>query len=333
MGEIWYLWEKKKKMKKIIAKINPITGNKWWSMMANMCAAGCSEIEAYKLILDPLYFEREYLQNPKIKNEMETEKNLNEKKYWAIAWREPYEKELTYLSKLGGYTKVVNEAYKFESEPNLNILTMNGRLNLLGGYTVRVTEPIYKDGDILAANSGNVFIFDKYDNIEDSVYDKAFLWCHGGLSIDDTPTGSFNYISGFATESQKQRLFSALAKEGKRWNAEKKVVEDISKPGNISFSVKLSQESVDLLMGEIDKIREHLSDSKKKSEELIEGLKNFGKGSMSAEDRFAKMIKDDYEIESYRYGDPRSVCVDSVSQPTALFKSDNLIVTYKPRHK
>lgn len=33
-----------------------------------------------------------------------------------------------------------------------------------------------------------------------------------------------------ATEEEKQRLFEALSKEGKWWNAEKKVVEDIPKP-------------------------------------------------------------------------------------------------------
>lgn len=33
-----------------------------------------------------------------------------------------------------------------------------------------------------------------------------------------------------ATEEEKQKLFDAMAKEGKRWNAEKKIVEDIPKP-------------------------------------------------------------------------------------------------------
>ena len=33
-----------------------------------------------------------------------------------------------------------------------------------------------------------------------------------------------------ATDEEKQRLFDAMAKDGKRWNAEKKVVEDIPKP-------------------------------------------------------------------------------------------------------
>lgn len=33
-----------------------------------------------------------------------------------------------------------------------------------------------------------------------------------------------------ATEEEKQRLFDAMAKTGKRWNSEKKVIEDILKP-------------------------------------------------------------------------------------------------------
>ena len=33
-----------------------------------------------------------------------------------------------------------------------------------------------------------------------------------------------------ATEEERQRLFDAMAEKGKRWNAEKKVVEDIPKP-------------------------------------------------------------------------------------------------------
>ena len=37
-----------------------------------------------------------------------------------------------------------------------------------------------------------------------------------------------------ATDEEKKRLFDAMAKEGKRWNAEKKVVEDIPKPYEFS---------------------------------------------------------------------------------------------------
>lgn len=41
-----------------------------------------------------------------------------------------------------------------------------------------------------------------------------------------------------ATYEEKQRLFDAMAKEGKRWNAEKKVVEDIKPEDNEAADVK-----------------------------------------------------------------------------------------------
>lgn len=289
--------------------------------------------------------------------EMET-KNKNERTYWVIGWRELYEKYLTYLSKNGIGTKFLENAYRFNCVQNCNIIVGHN----LNSQCFKITEPIYKEGDILAANSGNVFIFDKYDNIEDRVYDKAFLWCHGGLDIDDTPTGSFNYISGFATESQKQRLFDALEKEGKRWNVENKVVEDISKPGNISFSVKLSQESVDLLMGEIDKIRESVSECKKlnsyellsraldkykkqgeaikemidsenKAKELIkERMDELANSKLSFVDQLKKKLGDDYEVESYKY-EPTVDFLRSTWNYTCYNPAANLIVTYKPRRK
>jgi hypothetical protein len=284
----------------------------------NLMSAGCGEIEAYRLVLDPLYFEREYLQNPKIKNEMET-KNKNEKTYWVIGCRKLYEKDLTYLANGGGETKSVNEAMIFEFNPSL---PHADKCNL---YSIKITEPIYKEGDILATNSGNVFIFDKYDNIEDSVYDKAFLWYHGGFGIDDTPTSFFNYISGFATESQKQRLFDALEKEGKRWNAGKKVVEDIIKPCSMSFAVKLNQESVDRLMGGIDKMREDIMDSKKKAEELFKKIQELANPKLSEMAKLKQTLEENYEIESADFTQNRSGYLDGTPA--------KLIVTYKPRRK
>ena len=37
----------------------------------------------------------------------------------------------------------------------------------------------------------------------------------------------YKVITRLATDEEKQRLFDALAKEGKRWNAEKKCIEKI----------------------------------------------------------------------------------------------------------
>ena len=50
----------------------------------------------------------------------------------------------------------------------------------------------------------------------------------GRLDTDFKPIG-WGGISDLrpATEAEKQRLFDALAKQGKRWNAEKKCIEDL----------------------------------------------------------------------------------------------------------
>ena len=53
----------------------------------------------------------------------------------------------------------------------------------------------------------------------------------------------------YATEEEKQRLFDALAKEGKRWNAEKKQIEDLprwrAEKGNIYYYISENRLEVD----------------------------------------------------------------------------------------
>ena len=53
----------------------------------------------------------------------------------------------------------------------------------------------------------------------------------------------------YATEEEKQRLFDALAKEGKRWNAEKKQIEDLprwrAEEGNIYYYISENKLEVD----------------------------------------------------------------------------------------
>ena len=59
-------------------------------------------------------------------------------------------------------------------------------------------------------------------------YDYADLQCNVIL----TTSSVVEYVSDnmrLATEEEKQRLFDALAKEGKRWNAEKKCLEEIAR--------------------------------------------------------------------------------------------------------
>lgn len=247
---------------------------------------------------------------------METE-NKNERTYWVI--KKMFSVLAYRCEEKSFYTPDFKSAHRFNS------LKEAFNEAVFDDIIEKITEPIYKEGDILAANSGNVFIFDKYDNIEDSVYDKAFLWCHGGLNIDDTPTGSFNYISGFATDPQKQRLFDALEKEGKRWNAEKKVVEDIIKPGSVSFTVKLNHESVDRLMRDMDKMREYLLESKNKSEELFKKIQDAANPESSEMAKLKQTLEENYEIESADFTQKRLGYLDETSE--------KLIVTYKPRRK
>ena len=87
-------------------------------------------------------------------------------------------------------------------------------------------EPQYKEGDFVINKRGDILIFKKKD--ENKIYDHAFFNNVLGLSIAQM-SPSYSPIRRYATEAEKQILIDALEKEGKRWNAEKKCVEDIPK--------------------------------------------------------------------------------------------------------
>ena len=78
-----------------------------------------------------------------------------------------------------------------------------------------------KDGDIISFGTCGTGIFKKYDSIGHEEYvtyvDDLFFNETGWLNDNVRP----------ATDAEKQRLFDALAKEGKRWNAEEKRIEDL----------------------------------------------------------------------------------------------------------
>lgn len=107
----------------------------------------------------------------------------------------------------------------------------------LGGKLNRETweiekQPEFKDGDILLYKSAkftffsSIFILDTNRN-EMSSYVRFSI---GKGSIDyDVPVGCNLGTDRFryATEEEKQQLFSALEKEGKAWDAEKKQIVDL----------------------------------------------------------------------------------------------------------
>jgi hypothetical protein len=89
-----------------------------------------------------------------------------------------------------------------------------------------VEEPQYKDGDFVVNEAGSILIFK--EKFGDFIYDHAYLSRILMLFTNSAPTSCYG-IKRYATEAEKQKLLDALAKEGKRWNAEKKCVEDIPK--------------------------------------------------------------------------------------------------------
>ena len=95
------------------------------------------------------------------------------------------------------------------------------------GFLVVVFEPKEwkpKDGDIIMFGGGTdmTAIFQSYS--DDGTFSAHIVY--SGKLIPFKP-GWINRNMRPATDDEKQRLFDALAKEGKRWNAETKQIEDL----------------------------------------------------------------------------------------------------------
>lgn len=90
-----------------------------------------------------------------------------------------------------------------------------------------------KDGDIYVTNNYSIGIYNSHYKAFDGIVP---VYCglrgDGTLIVrkeDDDSDSGFGTFAEIrpATEEEKQRLFDALAKEGKRWNAEDKRLEDL----------------------------------------------------------------------------------------------------------
>ena len=90
-----------------------------------------------------------------------------------------------------------------------------------------------QDGDVCYAELISDWVFIKKDG-EFLTENYAALKLNDGYTNFDNPSrinnDAFVKMIRIATEEERQKLFDAMANEGKRWNAEKKVVEDIPKP-------------------------------------------------------------------------------------------------------
>ena len=89
-----------------------------------------------------------------------------------------------------------------------------------------VEEPKYKDGDF-AYEDERIMIVKSYPNMY-----HAIVWHTHSDRPNYNGTYAVNFSSPtfmYATEEERQILIDAIRKDGKRWNAEKKCIEDIPK--------------------------------------------------------------------------------------------------------
>ena len=126
------------------------------------------------------------------------------------------------------------KANKEEAQTYINTIEerLGGKLNR-ESLKVEKTQPEFKDGDIAFADYGNrqdVFIVSDKTDLSEGY--SSFI------SLDlSSLTLSMGYRTCFfkkdlcklrlATDSEKKQLFSALEKEGKAWDAEKKQIVDL----------------------------------------------------------------------------------------------------------
>lgn len=101
----------------------------------------------------------------------------------------------------------------------------------LGGKLNRETlevekpQPEFKDGDIVMSDSGTIVLV-RGISLTGKIYYHAFMR-NEDIYINQVEGEFFSRISRikrFATDSETQQLFDALAKEGKAWDAEKKMI-------------------------------------------------------------------------------------------------------------
>ena len=131
-------------------------------------------------------------------------------------------------------TSDFNKANKEDAQEYIHKIEkeLGGKLNR-ETLEIEKVQPEFKDGDIAFADYGNrqyVFIVSGKTNLSEGY--------NSFISLDlSSLTLSMGYITKFfkedlcklrlATEEEKKQFFSALKKEGKRWDSEKKEVVDL----------------------------------------------------------------------------------------------------------
>ena len=106
---------------------------------------------------------------------------------------------------------------------------LGGKLNR-ETLEVEKTQPEFKDGDIViqgVLKGINVYIIKNCIDKIDNKYNYYARYNTQDKEIDYNDWSHISPFAKFATDSEKQQLFEALAKEGKHWDAEKKQIVDL----------------------------------------------------------------------------------------------------------
>lgn len=138
-------------------------------------------------------------------------------------WKECYNEEVFQME-----TSVFEKASDDDAQTYINTIEkfLVGKLNR-ETLEIEKPQPEFKDGDIVVAEEDNYY--DKVifiAAIKDDIVSKAII----NVRYEDYEVHYNEYRFGrnrslrLATEEEKQQLFSALAKEGKAWDADKKMI-------------------------------------------------------------------------------------------------------------
>lgn len=147
---------------------------------------------------------------------------------WKGCGEEDYSKEKSEMA-----TSLFEKANADVAQTYINIIEkrFGGKLNL---ETLEIEKSAFKDGDILCVidNSNDyhyILIYKGQDN--GHIYRYVTMFEDNSLHIrkDAHLTKPKDYSMRYATDKEKQQLFSALAKECKAWDAEKKQIVDLIK--------------------------------------------------------------------------------------------------------
>ena len=121
-----------------------------------------------------------------------------------------------------GKVNLLEDSFSYETEK----YTLASKKETLD--TFEIEKPEFNDGDIVMSDSGTIVLV-RGISLTRKIYYHAYMR-NEYIYINQVKGEFFSRISRikrFATDSEKQQLFDALAKEGKRWDSEKKAIVDL----------------------------------------------------------------------------------------------------------